>query len=145
MSSCHFVFTKVSLHMSKPQLGEILILYNNWSECWRRHRTFPDSRKADVDPVSVPGSFIHQSQAAKLCHLSSVQELLRVKQDQDHCFDQMCPTSKTFKDKPQTTYRYISAFLYKIFCESIFLHFASCCCATRKNYVSTSDSSRFFP
>lgn len=40
-------------------------------------RTSPDSREADVDSVSVSGSFVHQSQTAELGHLPPVQELLK--------------------------------------------------------------------
>lgn len=39
-------------------------------------RTSADSRQADVDPVSVSRTFIHQSQTAERRHLPPVQELL---------------------------------------------------------------------
>lgn len=51
---------------------------NIWCKCWSERPTSPDSWEADVDPVSISSSLVHQSQAAELRHLASVQELLWV-------------------------------------------------------------------
>ena len=38
--------------------------------------TFPDTRQAELNSVSVPSALVHQRQTAELRHLTPVQELL---------------------------------------------------------------------